>query len=150
MFTFKETSLTGYQGYSYTLLKGNQVMTFSEVIENWQTNNDFISFYLNILIACPYPAFYWEVRPISKNSLAEAFEFVLINSSPLANKRADSQAFKYNFRSNQFVAVFPNLGGDAQLIVPCPIAPIEHYTHLASFVRHAPKEQLFAFWQAVA
>jgi len=47
------------------------------------------------------------------------------------------------------VASFPNLGGDATLIAPCPDAAAGPYPHLAAFCRRAPKRQLLAFWKAV-
>jgi hypothetical protein len=45
------------------------------------------------------------------------------------------------------VVSFPNLGGDAQLVVPCPIAEKNVYTQIGSFVRNAPKQQLTHFWK---
>lgn len=44
---------------------------------------------------------------------------------------------------------FPNLGRDATLVVPCPLADHSAYGHLAAFVRHAPEHQRDALWQAV-
>jgi hypothetical protein len=46
--------------------------------------------------------------------------------------------------------VFPNLGGDAVLVVPCPQGPDEHYPHLAAFLRNAPKQQVRALWRKTA
>ncbi len=48
------------------------------------------------------------------------------------------------------VIVFPNLGGDAVLVVPCPRGPDEHYPHLAAFLRNAPQRQTRALWQRTA
>lgn len=45
---------------------------------------------------------------------------------------------------------FPNLGGDAQLVVPTLINDPSHYAHLATFVRNAPIDQVRAFWQTTA
>jgi hypothetical protein len=42
-----------------------------------------------------------------------------------------------------------NLGGDAILIVPCPVAEPSAYGHLAAFVRLAPERQRQALWQSV-
>ena len=42
-----------------------------------------------------------------------------------------------------------NLGGDALLVAPCPMAPetdLEKYSSLASFMRQAPQDQTEAFW----
>ena len=40
---------------------------------------------------------------------------------------------------------FKNLGGDAHLVVPCPIQG-KAYPHLAAFVRQAPETQIHSFW----
>ena len=45
---------------------------------------------------------------------------------------------------------FPNLGGDAQLVVPTPLNDPSHYAHLASFVRNAPADQVRNFWKTTA
>ena len=42
---------------------------------------------------------------------------------------------------NKQVVVFDNLGGDARLIAPCPKGTDDMYSHLANFVRKAPREQ---------
>jgi len=58
------------------------------------------------------------------------------------------------------VAVFENLGGDAMLVVPCPLTSSSSsrvpagdlekgYPHLAAFVRRAPAPQVNSFWKAV-
>ena len=52
-------------------------------------------------------------------------------------------------KSAESVVVFPNLGNDALLVVPCPIAPAGAYGHLAAFVRKAPELQRHALWRAV-
>jgi hypothetical protein len=47
------------------------------------------------------------------------------------------------------VVSFANLGGDATLVVPCPLADPSAYGHLAAFVRLAPERQRDALWRAV-
>jgi hypothetical protein len=45
--------------------------------------------------------------------------------------------------------LFPNLGLDAILVVPYPIAAHSVYAHLATFLRKGPESQRHALWQAV-
>jgi hypothetical protein len=74
---------------------------------------------------------------------------VLLDSPGLA-RRPDRQAFAEHFAGAEAgVAVFPNLGGDAIMVVPCPVAEPSAYGHLAAFVRLAPEAQRHALWQAV-
>lgn len=77
------------------------------------------------------------------------FEFVLVNSNTLARVQADDRPFRSHFNETDLVAVFSNIGGDATLVVPTPIASKSVYPHLAQFVRNAPEEQLDQFWQSV-
>lgn len=45
---------------------------------------------------------------------------------------------------------FPNLRGDALLVVPSPRTGNDAYGHLAAFLRHAPHQQLDEFWPVVS
>lgn len=83
------------------------------------------------------------------STLDEAFEFVLVNSSTLPGLTAEKHFFEKYF-SGESVVSFPNLGGDAQLIVPTDKSADNNYTHLATFVRNAAPEQVDKFWQVVA
>jgi len=47
------------------------------------------------------------------------------------------------------VISFPNLGGDANLIVPTKQTGTSAYCHLKTFTNHAPIEQQHAVWQRV-
>ena len=72
-----------------------------------------------------------------------------MDSDSLAS-RADRDAYAEHFRGAEGpVVTFANLGGDAILVVPCPIAAPSCYAHLADFVRLAPETQRDALWQAV-
>ncbi len=45
---------------------------------------------------------------------------------------------------------FPNLSGDALLIVPTPQGPLDAYAHLGEFLRRAPPAQRQALFQISA
>lgn len=124
-------------------------LSFAQVIDLWQHLASFRLFFNNILMDAPFPAFFWEVVPINKEELKKTFEFVLVNSSILPQVVADPQAFQEHFHSNQLVVDFWNLGKDARLIVPTPVAETSCYPHLAQFVRNAPTEQIDALWQRI-
>ena len=78
-------------------------------------------------------------------TMMRRFEFVLWDSPTLA-QRADPRAFAQYFvdSGDRGVVVFPNIGGDAVMVVPTPIAPEECYPHLGAFVRGAPEWQRHA------
>ena len=63
----------------------------------------------------------------------------------------DLEAFAEHFAAatEAGVVVLPYLGGDAILVVPCPVVAPSAYGHLAAFVRQAPEPQRQALWQLV-
>jgi hypothetical protein len=76
------------------------------------------------------------------------FEFVLVESA-LSQLRPDPSSFASHFSSSssEDVLTFPNLGGDAILVVPRPLSDHRCYTHLAQFLRDAPSSQVDALWR---
>jgi hypothetical protein len=103
-----------------------------------------------MLANAPFAAYRWETPPNTSRTANRAFEFVLLDSPGLASNPAP-EAFAEHFRrsSSQSVIDFPNLGGDAILVVPCPNGPQSDYGHLAAFLREAPEEQKHALWSRV-
>ena len=95
-----------------------------------------------------YEGYFWEVKSVTKNLLDEDFEFVLVNADVFKRLRPQRQFFEKYF-DKAAVVTFPNLSGDAQLVIPTDVSKDEHYTHLAAFVRNAPQEQIEQFWQLV-
>jgi len=126
--------------------------SYAETIEGWRFDSAFRAFFTGVLADAPYCAYLWETPPITRHSSTRAVEFVLVDSPQLARSVPDPHAFASHFEatdSGEEVAVFPNLGGDAFLVAPTPLAPLKAYPHLAAFVRTAPTEQQHKFWQTV-
>jgi hypothetical protein len=102
------------------------------------------------LRAAPYEAFFWETPPVTSRSRDRGFEFVLIDSPMLAGVTAKPAPFADELEHATGSCVrFPNLSGDAWLVVPRALAGNEHYAHLARFVRGAPAGQVDDFLRAV-
>ena len=103
-----------------------------------------------MLAGTTHSAFRWETPPVTTGTAHRPFEFVLLDSPGLASQ-TDPNAFAEHFIGGSVPEVlsFPNLGGDAILVVPRPLASASAYGHLAAFVRHAPEPQKDALWQAV-
>lgn len=133
-----------------SVFNGDQQIIYSEVIELWQHDHSFRSFFISLLTETPMTAYFWETPPISQATVNKVFEFVLVNSPRLFLVHPNQSDFKRHFASTtEAVTSFPNLGKDALLIVPCPIAELSAYPHLASFVRKAPQSQQHLLWQTV-
>jgi hypothetical protein len=128
---------------------GARPATFADVLRGWQGDAGFRSLFNALLADAPFAAFRWETPAITSATVVRPFEFVLLDDPGLA-RRPDPGAFAEQFTGAESgVAVFPNLGGDATLVVPGPAAEPAAYGHLASFVRLAPASQQQALWQSV-
>lgn len=126
-----------------------QLLSFQEVLHKWQEDKFFINAYNQILAQSSFPAFFWEHPPMTKNSLEAPYEFVLVKSSSLERVTPEPHTFATYFKNNQSVVSFPNLRGDATLVVPSPQGHEKQYSHLANFVRQAPDNQVNDFWKKV-
>ncbi|MDZ7756287.1 DUF6940 family protein [Rhodohalobacter sp.] len=113
-------------------------------------NEEFRGWYDRRLQECPFEAFFWENRPMTRENLDEPYEYNLVESDFLARVSPDAQTFRSHFKPGREVVSFPNLGNDAELIAPCPVSDNSVYPHIGSFVRKAPESQIRQkFWKMV-
>lgn len=136
----------------YQLFEDDTPLTHKQVLEYWQHNDEFRQHFNQMLNDAPFTAFRWEMPPLTAGKINQSFEFVLVDDPTLATASPDPTPFEGYFEpteSLQLTVTFSNLGGDATLIVPTPIAEQDCYPHLAAFARQGPEQQVHAFWQAV-
>lgn len=136
----------------FSILLDDDVLSYDQVVRAWRGDAAFRQFFSDTLATVPYTAFFWETRPVTSATRADAFEFVLVDSPALTGIQADPHPFESMFdaaASRQGVVGFANIRHDALLIAPRALAENEHYRHLAAFVRGAPTEQQQALWAAV-
>jgi hypothetical protein len=127
-----------------SLVVGARDMTFGEVVEGWRDEAAFREFFLAELGLTPYPAFFWEMPPIARGAMDRRYEYVTVEGSALETPRADPAVFRAQLArlgAAKSVATFANLGGDADLVVPAPLAGRRAYGHLGAFLRAAPERQ---------
>lgn len=148
MWNTRREPLPDARGSRFPVYLDARPATFAEVIHAWQTDADFCSWFNALLADAPYSAFRWETPAVTSDTAARPFEFVLLDSPSLA-RRPEPEAFAEHFAGTTPVVTFPNLGGDAILVVPAPVAGPDAYGHLAAFVRRAPEPQRHALWQSV-
>jgi hypothetical protein len=144
--------IAGTRGWQCRLARDGKVVTYVEVIDRWRTDAEFVDLFVGVLAGSPFRALYFETPPLSRRKLGRLFEFVLIDSPSLARLSPEPWVFQDHFRSpgvRDDIAVFPNLGHDAVLVVPCPADPPDDYAHLTAFVRNAPLELQHALWRHV-
>jgi hypothetical protein len=149
MWSTRSEELSDSRGLRFAVNLNSRPAAVAEVLRAWQRDASFRSLFNALLAEAPYTAFRWETPPVTAASVSQSFEFVLLDSPGLAGC-PDPEAFKEHFGQGVAgVAVFPNLGGDAILVVPCPVVEASAYEHLAAFVRLAPESQQHALWQSV-
>ena len=132
-------------------LRDDSPIRYSRVLEYWQDDATFRSFFSSVLSDSRFSAYRWETLPITKKTADRAFEFVLLDA-PALDRPPDDRAFEQYYCTSPgrpTVVTFPNLGNDAVLVVPCPLAKGDRYAHLAAFVRSAPVAQQHELWGAV-
>jgi hypothetical protein len=150
MWTAKLDSID-FQTTKYTMSSAAGLLSFREVIDLWQTSPEFRNWFVAQLRESPFEAFFWETPAVTSKTLDRPFEFVLVQSATLVRLAPDPTPFLRQFasRGGEDVVTFPNLGGDAILVVPAPVAAAECYPHLAQFLRHGPSAQVDSFWCTV-
>jgi hypothetical protein len=105
------------------------------------------------LARSPFAAYFWETPAVTASTLEQPFEFVLTEARGFAGAAPEASAFAEHFPHDDDgdgVVVFDNLGGDAALVVPCPLAAPSAYVHFAAFVRNAPAPQVHALFRRLA
>jgi hypothetical protein len=95
-----------------------------------------------------HSAFAWEMPALCAATADQEAVFALIDSPSLARVAPDPSPFAAQLSNCDRVATFPNLGGDAILVVPSPRAA-PGATHLAAFVRTAQADIVDELWSAV-
>lgn len=148
MWTARITSLPRVNGRHIALDHEAGPLSVADVVRNWRTDAAFRAYFNDLLADFPFAAFRWEMPAITSPSLAVPFECVALDSPGLALP-ADPAPFAGQFDDAASVVTFANLGGDALLVVPCPVAAQEAYGHLAAFTRRAPAAQRQALWRQV-
>ncbi len=150
MFASRSQKLAGGRAIKFAIEYGSSPVSYAEIIRQWQDNSDFRAFFIDLLLNSPFAAFRWETPPVTMATVDQPFEFVLIDS-PEISLDPDPTAFAEHFEKADVggVVAFPNLGGDAILIAPCPVVARSDYGHLAVYLRNSHVRQQHLLWELV-
>ena len=138
-------------GQRVTVRRDGAPASWGDVIRAWRQDEAFRSAFTRTLADAPFKAYKWETPPVTAGTLDRPFEFVLLDA-PALDRPPDATAFADQFRGGgdgELVASFPNLGGDAVLVVPRPAGSLSAYAHLAAFLRSAPERQAHELWRVL-
>ncbi len=136
--------------FKFRIKENDQPISHKRFLDLLNDSDSFREFYTEVLAKCNFEAFFWENKPVTKSNLKESYECNLVSSDFLAGVSPDTQTFASYFKTEEQVVSFPNLGGDAQLVAPCPRQADSTYTHIGNFLKSAPGTQIMAFWERVA
>jgi len=124
-------------------------VTFKDFLDMIGSDQDFLDDFIDILKSgSGFDQYYFECKPIKKSTFdSEKFEFVLKKADGLANRDVDFKVFEDELNNCQDDSVSFDYGlrKDSTLVCPCLPQNAEDqpkYTHLATFVKDAPKPAL--------
>lgn len=132
----------------FLLFENEVALSYQRTLELWATDLEFQQFWLEQVQAIPFSGYLWETPPISTQLVQQPFECVFIERTVFDRLNPNARAYSSYFNAAPVVN-FPNLGKNATLIVPCPIAKEDAYTHLGRFSASAPQDQQIALWKRV-
>ena len=148
-----QTSTTDFTGgRRYFIVESGAPITLRRFFDLLRSEAAFINWYSTTVAAFEAEACYWELPPLTVDTVGNDAEFVLMDAPLLTQMPPEPEVFESHCRSqpDDEVVIFPNLGHDATLVVPCPRAPDDVYPHLLSFLRGGPREQIRALWRVTA
>ena len=149
-YTADEEFVDEGRGQRLTVRRGGAPLSLAEVVRGWAADADFRGYFVSLLAASPFEAFFWEMPPLTTDGLRRPCELVLVDAPALAGTVADPGPFAGpQGRARDRVAAFPNLGGDALLIAPRPGEDTAACAHLAAFSRHGSTAGNHALWREV-
>lgn len=151
MWSYTELALSDCRGNHYLLSYDGEPASNQKVLEAMANSESFRNTFIDLMSAIPFTAFRWETPGLGVKGIGDVFEFVVLDAPDLIAP-ADKQTFAQLFAAmdgNQ-VGAFPNLGGDAMMIIPRPLSANDSYSHIGDFVQHAPKSQQHALWELTA
>ncbi len=141
---------TPLSAHSWTLrlVQDGGALSWAEVNAGLMSDAVLRAVLTDALLAVPFGAIYWEARPVGPDDREAPFESVVLDAPGLTRVRADGAPFAGPLAGARApeVRAFPNLAGDAELVVPAPGDDVEGYPHLSAFLRHAPTTQTHALW----
>ncbi len=149
---WKATAFAIPGGFEYQVLEEGSALSCRQLFERLRSSPDFADWYTDTLESFESDAFYWELPPLTRSTLDNDARFALIEAPMLARLPAEPTPFAAHFDKHpgEDIVVFPNLGGDAILIVPTPRGPHDAYPHFATFLRKADQAQVRSLWRITA
>ncbi len=133
-------------GHRFQIFRDQDAVSFRSYLTLLENDQEFGSWYTDLLAKADYEAFFWEHPPLRNKIIDSDAEFVLLDSPTLARLSPNPESFRSHFESDNDIVSFRSLGGDALLIAPMPCEPLAACAHMAAFVRKASRTQVQELW----
>ena len=150
MWDHQTKSIANLNGVIVSIYSPGSVLSYKDVLSLWINVEEFRNYFLRVFAELPYSVFRWETPPVTVGSWDKPFEFAVLYS-PELDRVPDRVTFAEFFETMEpgGVGEFPNLGGDAIMIVPSPVDETSSYSHLSSFLNSAPYSQRHSLWKMI-
>src|SRR3569833_2206601 len=125
------TTVAGTATIAATLQRQGRSASFGEVLCGWRDDREFREAWCGWLADVPIDAYCWELPPLTQSALSRPFECIFVASPALSVPRGDAAAFDEHFATTDggsSAIIFNNLGGDALLVAPRPLADADRYS----------------------
>ena len=64
----------------YEISRDGEPLSYCDVLDLWEQDKEFRSFYKQLLAQSPYDAYRWETPALTNANVNQVFQFVLLNS----------------------------------------------------------------------
>ncbi|WP_020568789.1 DUF6940 family protein [Neolewinella persica] len=147
------TATTSYLTVKSSLLQlqeNGRPLAFTDVIKHWQDSAPFREFYTDTLLKHGGNGCFWEHPRLNKLTANQAYECVITQTDAFSLRTANFRPFSRAVSPGDRIATFPNLSGEALLVVPNPSDEINfNGRDLISFLRTAPDDFIHDLWENI-
>lgn len=136
---------------SLQLQENGHLLSFAQVIKYWSDSASFREFYTTTLVKHGSKGCFWEHPRLNESTVDQPYECVVTQTDAFGKRTADFRSFARAVSPGRRISVFPNLSGEALLVVPNqPEDNGFNGRDLISFLQSAPAGLIHEFWQTIA
>lgn len=148
-YTTKITILSP-QSHLWQILEDGQPLSFAQVIEGWRDNVVFREFYWATLLKHGENGCFWEHPKLNKSTVDQPYECVITQTDAFSKRTANFRPFARAVSPGKRISIFPNLSGEALLVVPNQSDEISfNGRDLISFHQTAPIDLVHDLWKNI-
>jgi hypothetical protein len=132
------------------LQENGQPLSFAKVIQRWRENEPFREFYTTTLLKHGGSGCFWEHPRLNKSTADQAYECVITQTDAFSTRTANFGPFSRAVSPGKRISIFPNLSGEALLVVPNQSDKISfNGRDLISFLHTAPDDLVHDLWKII-